>query len=43
MRDRVFTALFPFCGLGGGAMGFRDAEAHLLGSRGRFRVLRSAA
>ena len=34
---RTFTALFPFCGIGGGAMGFLDAEVRLLGSRAHFR------
>jgi site-specific DNA-cytosine methylase len=37
--DRTFTALFPFAGLGGGALGFRNAEVRMLGRTGRFRVL----
>lgn len=35
----TFTALFPFCGLGAGALGFLDAEVALLGRRARFRSL----
>lgn len=39
--ERVYTALFPFGGIGGGALGFQRAEAELrgLGWRGTFRVL----
>ena len=36
-----FTALFPFGGSGGGALGFLDAEARLLGAVGAFRCLGS--
>lgn len=36
-----FTALFPFGGSGGGALGFLDAEARLLGETGLFRCLGS--
>jgi site-specific DNA-cytosine methylase len=39
MTDLTFTALFPFGGLGGGALGFQQAEAHLLGRHARFRSL----
>lgn len=39
MRD--FTALFPFGGSGGGALGFLDAEVRLLGETGAFRCLGS--
>ena len=41
MTERVYTALFPFGGIGGGALGFQRAEAELrgLGWRGTFRVL----
>jgi len=34
-----FTVLFPFAGIGGGAMGFADAEATLFGQRARFRSI----
>jgi site-specific DNA-cytosine methylase len=34
-----FTCFFPFCGIGGGAMGFLDAEVTLFGKTGRFRSL----
>ena len=37
--DHEFTCLFPFCGLGGGALGFVNAEVRLLGRTGRFRSL----
>jgi site-specific DNA-cytosine methylase len=36
-----FTALFPFGGSGGGALGFAAAEARLLGSSARFEVVGS--
>lgn len=39
MKDLVFTALFPFCGLGAGARGFLDAEIKLFGARARFEAL----
>lgn len=41
MREVEYTILFPFCGLGGGAVGFQRAEAEFrgLGLRGAFRVL----
>lgn len=35
----MFTAIFPFCGLGAGARGFVDAEVRLLGQRATFRAL----
>lgn len=40
-RELAYTVLFPFCGLGGGALGFLRAEAEFrqLGLAGRFRVL----
>lgn len=34
-----FTAFFPFCGLGAGALGFLQAEVSILGKRARFRSL----
>ena len=39
--ERTYTVLFPFCGVGGGALGFRAASARLerLGLAARFRVL----
>lgn len=39
MAERVYTALFPFGGMGGGAMGFAEAETHLFGTKARFVVL----
>lgn len=39
MSERVYTALFPFGGIGGGALGFQRAAAHLLGHEARFRVI----
>lgn len=36
---RVYTALFPFCGLGAGARGFLDATVTLFGRESRFRSL----
>ena len=36
-RKRQYTAGFFFCGSGGGALGFLQAEAHLLGCEGSFR------
>ena len=39
MTEHVFTALFPFGGLGAGARGFLDAHVALLGSTGRFRCM----
>ncbi len=36
---KTFTALFPFCGAGGGALGFRNAETHLFGHRARFEII----
>lgn len=36
---KQFTALFMFCGIGGCALGFRDARAVLFGVEGRFRVV----
>lgn len=40
MSDLTFRALFPFCGVGGGALGFRDAEADFraLGFQARFEI-----
>src|SRR5690554_1025005 len=37
--ERTYTALFPFGGIGGGALGFAQAHAELLGCRARFEVL----
>lgn len=39
MTEHVYTALFPFGGLGAGARGFLDAQVQLLGRVGRFRCL----
>jgi len=41
MSERVYTALFPFCGIGGGALGFQAASVTMqrLGLSARFRVL----
>lgn len=41
MTEKTFTALFPFGGSGGGALGFLDAEVRLLGHVGRFECLGS--
>jgi site-specific DNA-cytosine methylase len=38
---REYTALFPFGGAGGGALGFMQAEARLLERVARFRILGS--
>lgn len=35
----IFTALFPFCGLGAGALGFIRASAELLGKESTFRSI----
>lgn len=39
--DRVYTVVFAFCGVGGGAIGFKRAEAQFrrLGLRARFKIL----
>jgi site-specific DNA-cytosine methylase len=39
MKPLVFTALFPFCGLGAGARGFLNARVTLLGHEARFEAL----
>jgi site-specific DNA-cytosine methylase len=41
LADKVFTVLFPFCGVGGAALGFQGsgAEFRKLGVRARFQVL----
>ncbi len=39
--DITYSALFPFGGSGGGALGFASAEARLLNSTARFRLLGS--
>lgn len=41
VNERVYTVLFPFCGLGGGALGFQAASVTMqrLGISARFRVL----
>lgn len=39
MTEHVFTALFPFGGLGLGARGFLDANVTLMGRTGRFECL----
>lgn len=41
MPDHTFTALFPFGGSGGGALGFAAAEGRLGDDRARFDVLGS--
>jgi len=35
MSEATYTALFPFCGLGAGALGFQGARARLFGREGR--------
>lgn len=39
MKVHEFTVLFPFGGIGGGAMGFLDTEVTLFGQTGRFRSI----
>jgi site-specific DNA-cytosine methylase len=39
VTGRTYTALFPFCGIGAGALGFREARAKLFGSEARFKIL----
>lgn len=41
MIERVYRVLFPFCGIGGGALGFKRATVELrrLGLRGRFEIM----
>jgi site-specific DNA-cytosine methylase len=39
MNPIVFTALFPFCGLGAGARGFLNARVTLLGHDARFEAM----
>lgn len=34
-----YTALFPFCGIGGGALGFKRAEVSMFGRSARFRIV----
>lgn len=41
MTSHAFTALFPFGGSGGGALGFLGGEARIFGHVGRFEVLGS--
>lgn len=36
---KEYTALFPFCGIGGGALGFKEAGAKLFGKEAQFRIL----
>ncbi len=36
---KQFTALFPFCGIGGGALGFKRASARLFGREAQFRII----
>lgn len=38
-RPREFTAFFPFCGLGAGALGFLNAEVRLFNRPSRFRSM----
>jgi site-specific DNA-cytosine methylase len=37
VKELVFTAAFPFCGLGAGALGFLRARIEMLGREARFR------
>lgn len=39
MSGRTFTALFPFGGIGGGALGFSSASTRLFGREAAFRVI----
>ncbi len=39
MNERVYTVMFPFGGMGGGGLGFKEARAHLFGTEARFRVI----
>jgi hypothetical protein len=39
VSPREYTALFPFCGLGAGALGFLRAQARILGVDASFRSL----
>lgn len=39
MSERTYTVLCPFSGLGGGALGFLQAETRLLGITARFRCI----
>lgn len=39
VSERIYTALFPFGGMGGGGLGFKEASAHLFGTEARFRVV----
>jgi site-specific DNA-cytosine methylase len=39
MKELVFTAAFPFCGLGAGAIGFLGARVEMLGRSARFRSI----
>jgi len=39
MSERVYTAAFLFCGIGGGALGFLKARMKTLGVEARFRSL----
>ena len=38
-RPGTFTAFFPFCGLGAGALGFLNADVHLFNNTYRFRSI----
>jgi site-specific DNA-cytosine methylase len=39
VKERVYTILYPFCGIGGGALGQKASRAKLLGVEARFRVI----
>jgi site-specific DNA-cytosine methylase len=39
VNERVYTVLFPFGGIGGGAIGMKKSGARLFGINGRFRVI----
>lgn len=41
MTERVYRVLFPFCGVGGGALGFKAAQAEFrrLGISARFEIV----
>ncbi len=36
---KQYTALFPFCGIGGGALGFKESSAKLFGKEAAFKIL----
>jgi site-specific DNA-cytosine methylase len=36
---KQYTALFPFCGIGGGALGFKESSAKLFGKEAAFKII----